>query len=309
MIPSLGGFTTHYEQARYDGSDHVFLPPRRTLGFNPHLTLNDSLLACSYMEAYDISYPEAVMRIDQEVAELNQQLEAEGSVELHNIGTLSLNEEGNKVFSPCPAGVLTPSLYGLSGVEFQPLVAAQTEDAERQSALEVPIDSVRKDERTISIRVSTIRRVAAACIAGLILFALTAPISKELSLSNIKSSMNTELLSRVMPTNKTTKIESVDKRQSSPAGTVAATNESANAADSQAPCYSIVLASKVSLANAQSFVDRLQGRGFDQAHLYSRNDTHKVLYGTYKTQQEAYRVLRQLHNLKDFRDGWVMKIN
>ena len=57
IVPGLGGFMTHHIQARYDADDQMFLPPLRTLGFNPQLTMNDSLLVQSYIEAYDISYP------------------------------------------------------------------------------------------------------------------------------------------------------------------------------------------------------------------------------------------------------------
>ena len=60
----------HYVDARYDDHDGMFVPPIRTLGFNPQLRLNDSLLAQSYVEAYDLSYPEAVSAIEDEVREM-----------------------------------------------------------------------------------------------------------------------------------------------------------------------------------------------------------------------------------------------
>ena len=104
IVPGLGGFMTNHVDARYDNDDRMFLPPLRTLGFNPKLTLNDSLLAQSYIEAYDISYPEAIHRIEDEVNELRQHLENNGSYELNDIGTLFLNDDGNMEFKPCEAG-------------------------------------------------------------------------------------------------------------------------------------------------------------------------------------------------------------
>ena len=79
IVPELGGFMAHHIDARYDEEEDMFLPPLRTLGFNPQLNINDSLLAQSYVEAYDISYPEALRRIEDEVNELKQHLENEGS--------------------------------------------------------------------------------------------------------------------------------------------------------------------------------------------------------------------------------------
>ena len=91
----------HYIEARFDESDNTFVPPLRTLGFNQNLTMNDSLLVQSYIECYDVSYPEALRRIEGEVDELRQHLQAEGHYELNDIGTLSLNAEGNMEFHPC----------------------------------------------------------------------------------------------------------------------------------------------------------------------------------------------------------------
>ncbi|MDE5570793.1 MAG: hypothetical protein K2I86_01860, partial [Prevotella sp.] len=53
IVPDFGGFMTHEVSARYDAEDRMFLPPLRTLGFNPQLRMNDSVLVQSYVEAYD----------------------------------------------------------------------------------------------------------------------------------------------------------------------------------------------------------------------------------------------------------------
>ena len=64
IVPDFGGFMAHHSPAELDKETGSFYPPQRTLGFNSQLTLNDSLLAQSYVEAYDISYPEDVLRIE-----------------------------------------------------------------------------------------------------------------------------------------------------------------------------------------------------------------------------------------------------
>lgn len=117
IVPGLGGFMAHHVDARKDERDGSILPPMRAIGFNPKLNLNDSLLAQSYVEAYDLSYPDAVKRIEDEVRELWQHLEKKGRFELNDIGIISINDEGNLEFEPCIAGLLTPSLYGLSNFD------------------------------------------------------------------------------------------------------------------------------------------------------------------------------------------------
>ena len=121
----------HYTTARFDERDFSFLPPTRTVGFNPLLKINDSLLAQSYVEAYDISYPEALCRIEQETEEMKQILEREGKYELKDLGTLFINDEGHYTFEPCEAGLLTPALYGLSCFELKRLDAATKSTALR----------------------------------------------------------------------------------------------------------------------------------------------------------------------------------
>ena len=88
IVPHLGGFMAHHIPARYDEADHMFIPPIRTLGFNPQLTMSDSLLAQSYVDTYDLSFPEAVKRVEHEVQLLKERLEADGKVELPDLGTL-----------------------------------------------------------------------------------------------------------------------------------------------------------------------------------------------------------------------------
>ena len=89
-------------------------PPQRVLGFNSQLVLNDSLLVQSYAEAYDLSYPEALRKIENEVEEIKQQIEIEGEYKFRGIGTVSKTAEGYYDFEPCVAGLVSPGLYGFT---------------------------------------------------------------------------------------------------------------------------------------------------------------------------------------------------
>lgn len=121
IVPGFGGFIAHHVDARYDADDKLWLPPYRTLGFNQQLTLNDSLLVQSYIEAYDMSYPDALRQIEAEVDELKGILNAEGKYEMDGVGTIRVNSEGNYEFEPCEAGILSPEIYGLSDFSFKKL--------------------------------------------------------------------------------------------------------------------------------------------------------------------------------------------
>lgn len=179
IVPDLGGFMTHHVCARYDEEDSMFVPPLRTLGFNPQLKMNDSLLAQSYIEAYDISYPEAVRRIEAEVNELKQQLNTDGTVELNGIGVLSLNEDGHIQFEPCEAGILTPALYGLGGFEMKRLNANQSAKGKKDGKMKsrFAAKNLAGKEASITIKMSWIRNAFAAIAAIILFFLITPPVA------------------------------------------------------------------------------------------------------------------------------------
>ena len=190
IVPGLGGFMAHHIEARFDEEDNTFVPPLRTLGFNQNLTMNDSLLVQSYIECYDISYPEALRRIEDEVNELRQHLQTEGSYELNDIGVLTLNSEGNIEFRPCEAGILTPGLYGLGTFEIEPLEKAAAvvvesqpvEPSVQQMATEVQqevADEVADEEKepVIVIKLSWLRNAVAVAAAVLAFFMIATPVS------------------------------------------------------------------------------------------------------------------------------------
>lgn len=235
IVPGFGGFMAHHVDARYDGTDNMFLPPLRTVGFNPQLTMNDSLLVLSYVETYDMSYPEALRRIEDEVAEIRQTLENEGKYEVDNVGILSLNEDGNIEFEPYEAGILTPDFYGLGGFDMMPVAqltageeanankaatsktaAPAAESKPNANLVEMPAKPMQKEKEAavnnsvfinddeeeetsaefISIRKSWLRNLAAACIAIIAFFTISTPLGAP---TMQKSQIDTGMLNRIMP--------------------------------------------------------------------------------------------------------------
>ena len=348
IVPDLGGFMAHYSEAHYDDSDQMFLPPSRTLGFNPALKMNDSLLAQSYIEAYDISYPEALKRIEDEVNELRQHIENEGYYELNDIGVLRVNEYGSYEFEPCEAGILTPVLYGLSSVEIDSLESiapAFVETKTRPVKIETATDSETKEEKArevkmtsplfdeddnddkVHIRVSVLRNIAAAAIAIFAFFMISTPLNngsrKEMSMLN----MNTETLTRILP--KTTvqgvaevkgitakelnkkeekAIQKSEVENLETSSSSVSENQEVKPEEQNLPYYTIVLASHVSKKNAAAYVEKLHKAGFNEAQVYSGRSTTRVIFNQYKSEAEAYGALHEMREYTEFNDAWVYKV-
>lgn len=346
IVPGLGGFMAHHVDASYDEEEEQFLPPLRTLGFNPQLTMNDSLLVQSYIEAYDLSYPEALRRIEGEVVELKQHLENEGSYDLNDIGLLCLNSEGHYEFEPCEAGILTPALYGLSSLSMPLLdekrkhkqatvVPIEEKPAEERSTeAETPdveeevieVEEQEAEERSISIKLSLIRNVAAVAAAIICFFFITSPISNSQMAGEVQqssvfhiSTMKTKLVIAQEKANESAVEEqaaeedSVANAQEEPSDSIVETpkqEEPAKVSTEEVAddCYVIVLASQISKKNAAAFVDKLHNEGFKEARTYTNNNMVRVVYGSYATDDEAHDSLKSLRSNRDFREGWVYRL-
>lgn len=233
IVPGFGGFMAHHVDSVYDEEERLFLPPSRTLGFNPKLHINDSLLALSYVEAYDISYPDAIKRIEAEVSEMRQLINNQGFFELPDIGVILTNDEGNLEFEPCSAGILTPELYALSSFECNklsklsekqeetiPTVGVAAPEAQKpveeepvktvvvelqQEQQEVESEYEDYEDDVVTIKVSTLKKIAAVAVVLLVVVFAILPFGGYNYFDGLqKGSIDTGLLTKVMPKAQTT---------------------------------------------------------------------------------------------------------
>lgn len=344
IVPGLGGFTAHHVEARFDESDDVFLPPLRTLGFNQQLKINDSLLVQSYIEAYDISYPEALRRIEGEVEELRQRLANDGYYEMTDIGVLEMNEDGNIIFTPCEAGILTPELYGLSSFEMQPLMAEESTTSASSTQVQKPnveptpitttvfdqvgqkeetsandagqdTDTDEDAEKTICIKVSWLRNAGIAAAAALLLFFVIFPISHSgLKNVNIGDFNGTSFFSKLMP--KDSQMNNINiseikasAKDSSRQSVKDSVKDSIKGIEPKvkSDTFCIVLASCIPQKNAERYVEQLHKKGFDKAYTMVKNKMVRVIYGNYTSETDAYNDLQKIRSKDEFEQAWILK--
>ena len=341
IVPDFGGFMAHHVDARYDGRDNMFLPPLRTIGFNPQLTMNDSLLALSYVEAYDISYPDALSRIAEDVREIRAELDINGKYELSDIGTLHLNSQGTYTFEPCEAGLLTPNYYGLDGFVMQPLKELGTsanneettataeivpfdsnaiqqaeENKGNQQATAEPVFANEQEEEEescefVQIRKSWLRNAVAACIALIAFFTLSTPLdTPQVQKSKVDISMLNRLMPKEMVKDNSIKAleevaSEVEKKTENVENAERTDKAEIEKQEIAKPHYCIVLASRVTKRNAATYTESLQAKGFKDTRVLITSNNVKVIYGSYETEQQAYTALNQLHHHEAFADGWV----
>lgn len=333
IVPGLGGFVTQYVPACRLPDEVLFLPPHRTVGFNAELTLNDGLLVQSYMQAYDTSYPETVRMIEEAVADLKCELLEKGRIELKGIGVLTLNLGGSYNFQPGEAGVLSPDLYGLSPFTVEPVRAARDskpETAPRNEDQEADTAEKPKKNYTLSINREVCNYVAAAVVAVVFYFLWATPIGVENQSAEkapaVASVPFTAEPAAASPQKRVghNEVTTAQQKKNNAANTPqTATKKQAAGADNKKQTagadnkkqvaatgnYTLVLASSVTQKNAESYVRELQSKGLKEAAVHVKRKMVRVIYGQYKTENEAYRELRSLRKKhKAFAEAWVMAL-
>ena len=329
-VPDFGGFVAHHVPAHVDETDGMFLPPMRTIGFNPQLRMNDSLLAQSYVEAYDISYPEALRRIEQEVSQIRHEVLHTGAYQLEGIGTLTANDEGNYCFEPYESGILTPSLYGFGSFEFPMLKPLATNtpntvtetiqeeeetpaEATEQSLIEIIGHEEEEEEHAIHIKMSWIRNTAAIAAAIVLFFLMTTPVANSNLGSNTMSALQSHFINKLLPVDSNmpsatpvlpSKTEPIAKTDTSKVVLTDSVKQVPPAIDNP---YCIVLASQVRRDNAEVFAKKMRDRGFKDTEINIHHNIVRVVYGHFKSESAAYVELHKLRFEEDFEEAWVYK--
>ena len=162
----------------------------------------------------------------------------------------------------------------------------------------------------------TRHRVAVAAVL-LAIFLLALPTGKtEMMTRTISNLNNSVLFGMISQDTNTSKIEinkcdikkpvvKTDTIQNK--SVVSPKQETKN--DSVRTGYCIVLASQVSMKNANMFVEYLQKKGYDNVEIYVHNNITRVIYGNYATQNDAIDDLRAFHRNKDLTQAWIYKFN
>lgn len=338
IVPGFGGFMAHSLAASYDDKNRMFLPPSRTVGFNPLLTMNDSLLAQAYVNCYDISYPEALRRIEADVECLKQQIEADGEHTICGVGRIVKLEDGRYDFMPEMSGIAAPCLYGMEPFEAEILGQDETDavsDVTPQTQADVTPNAapaadsvfatvgsnaptkpeeVKPERREIAVRIplSVVKHIAAACIMLFVMLSVPSKLGDASTLAVRKGAVDASMLFDIFPkevTNgKPEALNPIDVSETSgnKEPKIQATGASENVEPTDGDTYySIVLASCITRKNAEAYVEKLHRMGYADACVHTHDGVTKVIYKRFKNHTEASRAMKILIAKGDFADCWI----
>lgn len=130
VVPGFGAFVSTYASAKVHPAQHTFTPPSKQIVFNKHLQQNDGLLAQTIVNEFSCSFDVSMKGIAQFVERLNEQLKAGKKVELHNLGTLSLDPEKNISFESFPEINYLIDSFGLGSFQSMPILREAGKEVE-----------------------------------------------------------------------------------------------------------------------------------------------------------------------------------
>ena len=193
IVPGLGGFIAHYQSAYYVEEERIFLPPTRKVGFNPQLTMNDGLLAQSYMQMYHMDYSDAMNRISENVHLLKDALYKGETVELHGIGALHYNIYDEFEFQSTESGLLSPSLYGLDAFSM-PLLSNEMPLEEHEEETKFVIQPVNPKKEISLNPAKWLGNAVAVAVAIILFFVVSVPVENTYVDKGSYASLGTDCL-------------------------------------------------------------------------------------------------------------------
>ncbi len=125
-LPGLGSFVSNYKQATVDQVEGKIQPPSKQLNFNRNLLMDDGLLVQHLRKKYNVSYPTAMLAVEQFVQDAKTAIEKREIFTIPGVGRLYKDYEHNFQFLPDDVNFNTDS-YGLPTVSFYPVMRNQRE--------------------------------------------------------------------------------------------------------------------------------------------------------------------------------------
>ena len=196
ILPGFGGFIAHAVPAYYVSEEHLYYPPSRSISFNTSITMNDGLLAQSYMRSYNVDYAQAVYLIDVAIEKLRDTLDEEGSVTIPRIGTIKQDIHQTVQFVAEPAGISSPLHFGLGTFAISTLAQLQVlpgTEVQKKEAI------ITQTARTIDLHIQkrALRQIVSTAAIFLLLLMAALPVG-DLKPTDIASLQLTNIVSDPM---------------------------------------------------------------------------------------------------------------
>lgn len=325
ILPGFGAFLTKRQPAMIQEATHAFFPPQKIISFNSQLQNNDGLLANYMATAENISYTDAVAKIQRYVLWLNDKMAAGNRLDLEGIGSFYTSVENTIQFEPSQETNYLAEAFGLNSF-ISPSVIREKEIKEtlpEVSVMEVTREAYKEQveaiEETTPIAFTPEKRrerpylkYAAILVFGAVMGSLALhQVNTETHLENDRITVNAEKeienriqeatfeIASPLPAINLNIIKSEEDNNVEDLTTEETTSNSSSK-------YHVVAGAYRIKANATKKVNKLISKGFD-ARLIGVNKygLHQVVYYSFENRLEALKALRNIKKQED-RRAWLL---
>ncbi|MDE7111258.1 MAG: SPOR domain-containing protein [Muribaculaceae bacterium] len=294
IMPGVGAFVANRVPAVFDSVSGRFMPPARTISFNPAITHDDGLIASSLSRRMKISFEQARERLHEESALMQRRLKAEGSVTISHVGTLYRHSDSRIDFRADKSWLIElPSVACLRPIE-KPTIEivrpATTETEKKVAIVRVPLHLRR------------LRAAAAALVIFIVGFALSTPI-------DLQQAQNASLAAPAFTAPEVPKFEPLPAPEGMELNLAAAPSDGILSTVKPQPelpkNYVVVVASLPTLEQAKKFIDRSSTSGLQ---ILQSGDKFRVYAAAGTSQEDAMAAAMAIDGFRSaYPDAWVCR--
>lgn len=311
IIPGFGAFLAEEVPACYNTEEQIFMPPCRTMRFNPKVIADDALLISEYIDREQLSYDEASRLMNRNIATLRNELSQNSIVRFGELGTFYMNINGNISFEVDANGIDDAYNFG-----FEPFAIPQLRNCE---------------EKNIVIKRRDLGKYIATAAAIILTFIFVTPMSDSAFKQNMQASFtgfasneHISLMQQVSAPAPAPAVNIVENCEISPidangnmeilhieepAEEVAletpATAPTAPATIENRKIYHIIVASSPNEDNAQLAIEELSAKMQAEYTVVKGGGRHRISIGQYESNNEATVAIKELK--ATFPDAWILQ--
>lgn len=289
IVPNFGGFVSNKISAQVNPTTHTFNAPSKQLTFNSHLQNNDGLLANYIATAQNIPFSKANEIIEEQVSTWESKLNTE-EIELENIGSLKLSNNGKLLFEPSSSINYLTSSFGLTSFVSPSVKREEYKQKVKQLETVAPIIPSKESNRKTP---AFIKYAAAAAIV----FALgTVGWQQYQQFEYNKLALKAE--QQQQQVEKTIQEATFVIENPLPSITLNVTKETFN--------YHVIAGAFREPNNAEKKLQQLLSKGFDAKILgLNKWNLTQVCYASFHSREEAVTVLNDIKETTS-KDAWLL---
>lgn len=320
IVPKFGGFVLQTVPAVYGSEEHLFRPVRKEIGFNGTLQHSDGLLGESYMQTYSVGYRQAQLMLEEDIDDMKATLQQSEKLSLGLLGSFSIGEEGQLVFSPAETDLFSVVSYGLPAFHFPALTSLQTE---KEKVEQITSKSKKRDTVYIPVSRKLIRTAVASAAAVALFLLISTPVKDVNQAAYTASFVPSEVVTYKAPIEKTeTKTAVVESEQPVSVTKPVEQPVSVPVAKKAEPIiskpvpekkevksnpkmYHIVIASFPTETQANEYIAGIDKKDCKHVSKMSRDGKYRIYADKFDNRKDAEDYMATLRTNPKYKDAWL----